>query len=202
MTVLFVVMVVAAEITVALSPVAVMFLVSKTRSRKNQENLDRLMREAYLVKEKERKERWEERVEKNRHLLTGETWRDPDGKAYFVSALYGNNVPDYLWYSIGTNIRLVSNEDGGGVQLVRTIELLFFPNKIPDFGDIEFHYSNYSEVGLLLRVRNARNFAIEIEYYGSIFPLYQVGLSEMFDQLGCVNFLQLQGTQIIEQKNA
>jgi len=198
MTVLSIIGVVLGAIAVALSPVAVAKIILKARARKN---LDRLRREAYLAEEKkeeEREERWIQQVEKNRHLLVGETWRNPCGKAEFVSALYGDKIPDYLWYSLGQEIRLASSEDDDGLELERIIKTLFLPGENLSFGDIEFYHSAYPEAGLLLRIRNAKNFASEIRCNGNIFPLYQIGNAEMFSQVGCVNFFILQAMQLAD----
>lgn len=172
---------------IGLIPVMVMHTILKVKARKN---FDRLLKEVCLKQKEERKEAWKQQVEINKHLLAGDTWKDPYGKANFVFALYGK-VPNYLWYSLGTNMDVVN------ADLTQRINHIFFDDKA-SFGDMELYLSEYPEVGLLVRIRSPLVFKQEIQYDGNIFPLYQVGRAGIFSQVGCVNFFELQAFQLAE----
>lgn len=147
--------------------------------------------EEWERKEQERLRPWREKIAECRHLLIGKSWKDSTGKKEFVEALCGPEVPQYLWYCIGSlrngDKNLLEEESFG-----QTILSTFFKGISPQPGDLEFHRSEHG-IGTVLRVRNANAFVTEMIYEGRRFPLYQIGATDCFGlgQDGCVSFLSL-----------
>jgi hypothetical protein len=146
-----------------------------TRRTAQNEEYKREMAEA-RVRQEERRENHRQRISRARRLLTGNSWRDPDGKAAFVDEVYEGKVPQYLWYALGDSE--LFKEDN------KAIVATFWGERGPSFGDYELHLSHYSEVGVGLRIRNPKQMAVEIEATGRKCPLYQTGHS---DPYGCVS---------------
>ncbi len=134
----------------ALLGVGIYFFKKKTEKRMN-EKRDRITEE-WIAKRKE----WNEKVNIAKKHLNGDNWRDPDGKENFVRELFGERVPQYLWYEIPEGVKLTQQE-------INEIVSQFW-DKIPSFGDLEMHRT--------LRVRNADHFTPML--LGK-FPLVQVG---------------------------
>ena len=123
-----------------------------------------------LARIKEEKQEWRQRVKNAQHLLTGKDWRDPAGKDDFVREVYKGEIPQYLWYAIGD--KEFTDDD------CDAIITFFWGEGGCGFGDIELHRSNFSEIGVGLRIRNPQKFASEITVGGSECPLYQTGNSD------------------------
>ncbi len=130
--------------------VGIYFFKKKMEKRTN-ERRDR-MTEEWIAKRKE----WNEKVNIAKRHLKGDNWRDPNGKEEFVRELFGEKVPQYLWYEIPGGIKLSSQE------INRIISQLW--EEFPNFGDLEMHRT--------LRVRNADYF---IPMLLDEFPLVQIG---------------------------
>jgi len=146
-----------------------------------------------LVWIKEAKQEWRQRVKNAQHLLTGKDWRDPEGKEEFVRQVYRGEVPQYLWYAIG-------DEELSGDDCAAIITS-FWEEGGCGFGDIELHHSNFSEIGVGLRIRNPQKFASEITVGGSECPLYQTGNSEgLCDRQRPFSFFCLYQHQQIEKE--
>jgi len=133
--------------------------------------------------DKKRRE-WQAKIARFKHLLTGSSWREPEGKKDFVGALFDDEVPDYLWYAL--NNKKISPRDFSKICDI------FWGEECPRFGDFEFHQSLNRQVGTGLRIRNPKNFSAEITIDGHKCPLYQIGYS-MFGRIeeGCVSFFNL-----------
>lgn len=121
---------------------------------------------------------WNRRVREAaiKFLADAKDWRDPVGKHGFVQELFGDKVPQYLWYEFSD---LTAEE---------TSEIcdLFWAGQ-PSFGDLEGHHN--------LRVRNAKVFLAEVRLStGKVLALDQVGYAgykKFTDELfptNCVSF--------------
>lgn len=121
--------------------------------------------------EKEQQEQ-KAKIEEAKKLLKGKNWRDPAGKKEFVQALYGDVVPEYLWYEIG-DLR-PSNEE------LKFLKHFFWGERGPSFGDIELHRSMNRGIRVLLRIRKPKKFIEEIVVGGKPCPLHQIGHSDIF----------------------
>lgn len=132
-----------------------------------------------------RRAKWQQKIAGVRHLLTGATWRDLDGKSDFVKTLFGDGMPDYLWYAVG-ELQMREEE-------MACICSHFWPEKGPAFGDIELHKSQNEGLGALLRIRSPKEFSANIIVGGHVCPLYQIGAADFFGELdeGGVNFRNL-----------
>lgn len=124
----------------------------------------------------EERRQWNSRVQVARRHLNANDWRDPFGKANFVYELFGDSVPQYLWYEFS------------GLTAEETAECwaMFWPGSRPNFGDWEGHE--------MLRVRNAEVFLPEVRLStGRVLPLEQIGHAQWWDAgegfpVGCVRF--------------
>lgn len=112
------------------------------------------------------------RVDDAKHLLVGKSWRDATGKKEFVEALYGCDVPQYLWYEIGD--MSPSKEEW------EPIFDLFWFGCSPGFGYFKLHEAMHNGVGTLVQIRNPHKFADEIIVAGRVCPLYQIGYGSPF----------------------
>jgi hypothetical protein len=101
---------------------------------------------------------WQQKIKDNSHLLTGKDWRDKSGKAAFVSAMYGDDIPGYLWYAIPSGDSLSTKE----------LQEMFWPQRYPGFGSMEMHQFG-------LRIRDAEIFLPEIIIGDKCYPLFQTG---------------------------
>lgn len=118
---------------------------------------------------------WEAKIEQFRHLL-GDDIKSAEGKAEFVKALYGDEVPMYLWYGIPSEVQA-----GDGPKICE----MFWGENGPHFGDFERH-------GDGLRIRNPKVFLPEIVLGERKFFLYQVGYTHFGDmEPGLIPFLRL-----------
>jgi hypothetical protein len=118
-----------------------------------------------MEQNKTKRKEWLQRIDQARHLLTGKDWRDPSGKTEFVNEVYKGEIPKYLWYAIG-------NKEIGDLKGINDF---FWGECGPDVGDLELHCSQFSEVGVGLRIRNPKKFFSEITLNGCLCPLYQTG---------------------------
>ena len=166
-------------------------VVRSIQKRKEQENSIAGLEETFDQYRKE-KEEWQERIYSLSHLLKGSSWQDSVGKEEFLRELYGDDLPQYLWYAV--NGRRASQKE------LRRIYETFWGKKEPSFGDFEELVSYNSEVGTVLRIRNPENFAAEITVGGKTAPLYQAGHS-MFgeDEKRCVSFLSLYNEKTLSE---
>lgn len=152
---------------------------------------DEVSREMKRIEDglKVKRANWQRRIDSAEHLLTGSSWRDPEGKVEFVLDVY-QEVPDYQWYALGS------------IESLNEEEIKFILWKVgiknPGFGDIELHRSSNPGVGTALRVRNATKIASTITIRDQDCPLYQTGHSFMGETVGCVNFMRLyKKTQLV-----
>lgn len=101
---------------------------------------------------------WNARVRHaTRHLVGAKDWRDAVGKREFVQELFGDKVPQYLWYEFSG---LTAEETG-------EVWNLFWGGQ-PGFGDLEGHGK--------LRIRSAKVFLTEVRLStGKVLALEQVG---------------------------
>ena len=126
---------------------------------------------------------WQEKVAQHRHLLTGKSWRDPDGKKEFVAALY-DGIPDYLWYAL--------NDDWGPDELADACSVFWQGGLANNLGDMKIHCSDLTGFHFYLRIRNSRNFVDQLIIGEHVGPLCQVGCSALGGtEVGCVNFIDL-----------
>lgn len=147
------------------------FFSPRTRCTVQNEKFEQEMAEA-RARQVARRENHRQRISHARRLLTGNTWRNPDGKEAFVYEVYEGKVPKYLWYALGE--WELSEEDN------KAIVGMFWGDLSPSFGDYELHRSHCPEVGVGLRIRNPKQVAVEIEVAGKKCPLYQTGHSDPF----------------------
>lgn len=128
---------------------------------------------------------WQQKVAAASHLLTGQDWRDPAGKTEFVQAVYGEAVPEYLWFALDDGVA----EDQAWDDVVA---LFWGEGNRPQPGDLELHRSGNKEIGLALRVRFPKNFAPEFCLGDKVCPLYQTGYSYFGSPTaGCVNLVEI-----------
>ena len=120
---------------------------------------------------REEKKDWNDCVVRAKHHLVGESWRDSDGKTEFVRELFGDKVPQYLWYEFN------------GLTAEETLEVreLLWPERkewhLGHFGDLEGHQK--------LRIRNAEVFLPELKLKtGKVLPLEQIGYADWWDLVG------------------
>lgn len=146
----------------------------RTRTAEDKE-FEREMGVIRTSQEKRRKNH-RQRISRARRLLTGNSWRVPDGKEAFLYEVYEGKVPRYLWYALGEYE--LSEEDN------KVIVGMFWGDRGPSFGDYELHRSHSPEVGVGLRIRNPKQVFVEIEVAGQKCPLYQTGHSDPFGYVG------------------
>lgn len=134
--------------------------VKKNRTERKQEaNEWDLELANYRAQRQQEKIDWNQRVQTVKRHLVGKDWRDPAGKEEFVKELFGDEVPDYLWYEF----KHLNEEE---VQQVCD----FFWDGRPSFGDLEPHRN--------LRIRNAKRFtAMLLDKY----PLDQIGYDNFWE---------------------
>ncbi len=138
-----------------------------------------------------------EKILRCRPLLTGKSWRDPDGKAEFIHQLYDGCVPAYLWYALG-DARPFEDE-------LEIIKRFFFDGQTPGGGNLELHISGHKDVGVALRVRFAKNIATEITVGGQLCPLHQTGHAAPFGNgtgQPCANFIRIFRGDVSEKSGA
>lgn len=112
----------------------------------------------------EKKRQWNQKVDKAKENLVGANWRDPIGKTEFVRDLFGDEVPQYLWYEL----------DDLTAEEVAEIYEIFWPSSGRSFGDFEAHS--------MLRIRRAEVFQAEIKLStGKSLPLEQIGHAQFWE---------------------
>jgi len=125
-------------------------------------------RELENHREQRRQEKidWNRKVQSAKRHLVGKDWRDSTGKEEFVKELFGEEIPQYLWYEFE---RLDEEE----AQQVMD----FFWDGNPSFGDLEPHKK--------LRVRNGKRFTVNLL---DKCPLEQIGYSGPWDSIDDIGF--------------
>jgi len=128
---------------------------------------------------REKQEIMDKKVQACKNLLAGVSWRHPEGKEDFVNAVYGDNVPKYLFYDFGqkgvfieTDLNmLVAQFWSGSSQCSLTVRRVEEGHPFGPF---------------VLCVRNARKFLAEITVDGVVCPLVQAGYfnKSFFDIFG------------------
>ncbi len=126
---------------------------------------------------------WRDMVTICRPLLRGDSWTDPTGKKEFFEKLYMGTVPSYLWYAMGHDWHLTDEDE---TEICR----IFWGDDCSDPVEFEVSKSAHPEVGVALRVHNAKNFPERINLSGRDYHLYQTGISISGNPaLGAVNLL-------------
>ncbi len=100
-------------------------------------------------------------------------WHSPDGKADRIKAIWGDNVPDYLWYAV---LNPLTKEQQ--LEIIALVENeMFAADNRPDFGSIEWHFGKVpaTEGKTELRVRGADKLLLSLEIKGVTLPLHVVG---------------------------
>jgi hypothetical protein len=152
----------------------------KRRVKSEQEARWRRESEADSERWRKEKREWNRKVQLAKcHLVGAKDWRDSYGKEEFVKELYGDTVPQYLWYAFS---RLNEGETSEVVKI-------FWANSYPNFGDLEGHS--------MLRVRNAKAFHAEVKLCsGKVLVLEQIGHAQWWEDpaegfpVGVVRFSQ------------
>lgn len=153
------------------------------RERKEEQDKWRRQAEADRARWAEEECDWNRRVrEVAVKFLSGvEDWHDPKGKEEFVRELWGDKIPQYLWYEF----------DGLSAEETAEVFKIFWPTGRPSFGDLEGHRN--------LRIRNAEVFIVDVYLStGTVLVLDQVGYAgygKFTDEpfpTNCVSFSQLE----------
>jgi hypothetical protein len=192
----FILVVVLFTATLAL----VVFLVKRfitwrdtNKAKRIKHKADRIEMEARMAEyEKETAESKKvivDRLQESRHLLTGDSWQDSDGKVEFVRTMCEGGVPTYQWFAIPEKAKFF---DGETQKIVDEL----FGGRTGIF-DIECHGNKgvtWADGGLL-RVRSARSIGAEVVLGGHTCPLAAIGSFNFFDGVRtsdpCVSLVHL-----------
>lgn len=124
----------------------------------------RLAEQQKLLDDQRRQEleSWKEIISTQaRHLLTGETWRDNDGKVILADILCDGIPPKEMLFALG-------EAEPTEEELARLSN--FFGNS-PE--DLEVASATDLEIGRTLKVTNANKFMESIFFSGRICPLFE-----------------------------
>jgi len=122
-------------------------------------------------------------------------WTREDGKIDMIKTVWGKEVPNYLFYSIGKCTVALCNEG---------IVAACFNGSNPGFGDIEVHKSSKQDVGYYIRIRYAKVLKLHLnitDVNGNKIAaiLYQAGHAS--DER-CVDFIKGRQSTPLEAKSA
>lgn len=108
-------------------------------------------------------------------------WRQTDGKQEILAKVWGDEVPDYLYYGIELG-------QPAGFDTATLNRLFFNEDGDPGFGDIEVGRGKpWTFNGLpYLRIRNGRRVPLVVETNGTTYHLIQIGHASGDPR--CVNF--------------
>ena len=135
---------------------------------------------------KEEREEWRNRIDNSKHLLTGISWQDSEGKREFIEELFGYHIPDFLWYAVGKFTTPLTEEE------LKEISRIFWYGEVPFSCGYEFIKTHDPEIGTALCIRNAKDLVAEVIVGGKVCPLYQIGnLILGRAEEGCVIFPRL-----------
>jgi hypothetical protein len=101
------------------------------------------------------------------HLPIQRSWRNPDGKTAFIAALWGDKIPTYLFYALGSK----NPTEEEKLEISKQLWGLGERN----FGDLQILPPTEEKIGFKLSARHVYHVLSEITISGKKFPLYQIG---------------------------
>ena len=136
-----------------------------------------------------------ERIWAKSYLARSKSPEDPTGKIEVAADLCKEDL-NYLWFNLG---KIETNDLGhikNANRINEVIKSIFFKEREPSFGDIEFHGSRWFDKDTtVVRIRRGEVLIPEFEIDGKKVWLYQVGYGDYEGQY--INFWRLH--QVREQ---